>query len=626
MPEALDCSACHTVDAWTAVREVMDFDHATVERFPLGGAHARVACRGCHLDLRFDGPDVDGDQCAACHSDVHQARFVDPCVACHVTSSFTSVSGDRAHARTAFPLVGAHGQVTCEGCHADEEGGAFTALDTECVACHRTDWEESGVTGTIDHVVSGYPTECTRCHNVMGWSDAPAFDHVASARGYELIGAHGRLRCASCHVVPGLGLLFTPADAGDCIACHQDDYDENHGGSTFPTTCATCHGHESWEDADFDHDATVFPLAAPHDDLACEDCHHGSSFALRFPEPADADDCVACHEADYDGEHGGSGFPTTCLHCHRRTSWEGVDDHAALSAGFDLVGAHDEAPCTGCHAPGSFVLLFPIPGGQDDCVACHQGDYDGEHGGSGLPTTCLTCHGVDTWEGAEVDHGALSGGFDLVGAHAASACTACHAPGSFVLLFPIPGSQDDCVACHQGDYDGEHGGSGLPTTCLTCHGVDTWEGAEVDHGALSGGFDLVGAHAVSACTACHAPGSFVLLFPIPGSQDDCVACHQGDYDGEHGGSGLPTTCLTCHTVDTWEFDHDAQAFPIYSGDHRNEWDACSDCHTAPYDYGVFSCLSCHEHNQAETDDEHGEVSGYAYESGACLSCHPNGSS
>ncbi|MBM3436056.1 MAG: hypothetical protein FJY07_07585, partial [Bacteroidetes bacterium] len=70
------------------------------------------------------------------------------------------------------------------------------------------------------------------------------------------------------------------------------------------------------------------------------------------------------------------------------------------------------------------------------------------------------------------------------------------------------------------------------------------------------------------------------------------------------------------------FNHDSQYFPIYSGKHNGKWDQCSDCHTNPNNYEVFTCLTCH--TQAETDNDHDEVPGYQYNSDACLACHPNG--
>jgi hypothetical protein len=405
------------------------------------------------------------------------------------------------------------------------------------------------------------------------------------------------------------------------VACHRADYDEEHAGSGFATTCADCHTVDSWEAADFDHAATGFALLGSHAPLACAACHMEPGNALRFPAPSEQEDCVACHRADYDEEHAGSGFATTCADCHTVDSWEGAEfDHG--STGFDLVGAHAPLECAACHIQPGNQLRFPSPSSQEDCVACHQADYDQQHAGSGFANTCADCHTVDTWEGAEFDHG--STGFDLVGAHTPLECSACHIQPGNELRFPAPSTQEDCVACHQPDYNDEHAGSGFPTTCTDCHTVDTWEGAEFDHGST--GFDLVGAHTPLECSACHIQPGNQLRFPAPSTQEDCVACHQADYNDEHAGSGFPTTCLTCHDVDSWDaaFDHDAQFFPIFSGAHDNEWDTCQTCHVNPGDFSVFTCLTCHEHNQAEMDDKHDQEPGYLYDSARCYDCHPDG--
>ncbi|MGD8321346.1 MAG: hypothetical protein PVJ02_12855, partial [Gemmatimonadota bacterium] len=451
LPEGLDCSACHTAEGWRSLRSPMAFDHAERTGFPLSGAHAQAPCAGCHLDLRFDEPKVASDDCASCHADVHEGRMVQECAACHNTRSFQEVDGELIHARTSFPLTGAHRQITCESCHTTDVGGAYTSLDTDCVSCHEADYQGAQ---TVDHVGSGYPTDCTQCHTTLGWSDAPAFDHETISGGFALVGAHTGLRCASCHQVPGMEPLFSPSSQNDCVACHQADYDRQHGGGNFPTTCLDCHTVDSWEGADFDHALAGFPLEGRHATLSCSACHTDNSGGLKFTAPAGPTDCVACHQSDYDREHAGSNIPTTCATCHTQTSWEGAGlNHAQISGGFELVGSHATAPCTDCHTIPSYALLFPEPASQDDCASCHQAEYDANHGGSAIPTTCAGCHSETSWSGATVDHAALPGGFALTGPHATIACTACHAVPDYALLFPAPASQDDCVACHQADYD-----------------------------------------------------------------------------------------------------------------------------------------------------------------------------
>ena len=197
---------------------------------------------------------------------------------------------------------------------------------------------------------------------------------------------------------------------------------------------------------------------------------------------------------------------------------------------------------------------------------------------------------------------------------------------SIVVATPdSPKDRTDCIACHADAYLGKHGGSSTPETCLQCHAGRTWTGGDFDHTAVSNGFDLLGVHAVLSCTACHQADGTP---KYPGVGDNqCVACHQSDYDGQHGGSGTPTTCLHCHTRDEWtgaDFDHDAQFFPISVGKHQGKWSGCTTCHTDSSDYSNFTCFACHPHDQSRMDDKHSDVSGYAYDSDRCYACHPTG--
>jgi hypothetical protein len=486
------------------------------------------------------------------------------------------------------------------------------------MACHREEFEAPK---EVDHVTLGFPENCLACHSPNSWKEVGAFSHASYSGGFDLLGAHTTLTCGRCHI-PGGGLRFpTPSSPEDCYSCHQADYQGEHGGSGYPTTCLTCHNMSNWEGADDDHAELSggYVLEGAHDGMACTSCHtpdgHGTLFS-----PAGPQDCMACHQADYQREHPGSGYPTVCTTCHTASGWEGADiDHAALSGGYVLEGAHNVAVCTSCHTPDGHGTLFS-PAGPQDCVACHQADYQREHVGTGYPADCTVCHGVTTWEGVQVDHGALSEGYVLEGAHDGLACTSCHTADGKGLLFE-PAGADDCVSCHQPDYQREHTGSGYPSTCATCHTTSSWQGVQVDHAALSNGYVLEGAHDVLACGSCHtADGSGTLFTPT--GPEDCVACHQADYQREHSGTGYPTSCLTCHTVTRWtgvSADHAALSNGfVLVGNHDQL--ACASCHIVPGMQSLFSpsdaedCLACH---LADFQREH-SGSGYP---GTCLTCH-----
>ena len=89
----------------------------------------------------------------------------------------------------AFPLTGAHLQITCESCHENERGGAFSALDGDCVSCHLPDYQRSDI---VDHASRGFPTTCEQCHGSLAWQATEAFDHTAASGGFDLAGAHDR--------------------------------------------------------------------------------------------------------------------------------------------------------------------------------------------------------------------------------------------------------------------------------------------------------------------------------------------------------------------------------------------------------------------------------------------------
>lgn len=98
----------------------------------------------------------------------------------------------------------------------------------------------------------------------------------------------------------------------------------------------------------------------------------------------------------------------------------------------------------------------------------------------------------------------------------------------------------------------------------------------------------------------------------------CMGCHEDERPtGHHEGQ----ECMACHGTRTWDdgnFDHD-RFFPT----PHHGVSECADCHLGG-DTTDFTCTDCHEHSQANTDDEHDEIGNYTWESHACLACHPRG--
>ena len=466
---------------------------------------------------------------------------------------------------------------------------------------------------------------CDPGYPPTAWEDA-AYDHAALSGGFQLLGTHVGRPCTACHASSDYAPLFQAEDGNDCQACHMEEYEAEHAALGYPTGCTLCHTPTVWTDGSFDHLVASggFELLGVHRSLPCTACHDPDTFEPIF-DPEGAGDCGACHGADFPAAHQQRGFPADCAFCHAPTAWpDGSFDHLASSGSFALLGIHVGLPCTFCHADGSFEPVFD-PADANDCVVCHESRYLNAHEGSGYPTTCANCHTPTFWRNGEFNHAGISGGFELLGVHADSPCTACHDPVDFTPLFD-PSDETDCLACHQGDYDDRHGGTGYPTECTICHSPTSWTGGRFNHAAASGGFDLLGIHREKPCVSCHDPATFQPLFD-PADETDCLACHQAKYDEQHGEDGYPTACLFCHTPTAWEdvdFDHDRDYFPIFTGEHAPRWSTCATCHTDPGDFSDFTCFSCHAHNRVAMDQKHGDEEGYAYVPSACITCHPDG--
>jgi hypothetical protein len=405
--------------------------------------------------------------------------------------------------------------------------------------------------------------------------------------------------------------------AGSATAQDNDRGRNPHG--KLQEECSTCHKSEGWTPVrispKFDHAKKGFPLTGAHATTACRYCHT----SLEFSQVQQT--CAACHKDVHQGELGAN-----CAQCHSNRSF--LDRSAMVRAHqttrFPLSGAHLTADCESCHTPSSRGRLTFV-NRPTTCVECHLSDYQAtrnpSHQAGGFPKDCIQCHSTAAWPMARFDHSATR--FPLTGAHRAVICQQCHGDGVY------KGKSTACVACHQTDYNGtndpSHKAAGFSTDCVSCHTTTAWTGATFNHNTTQ--FPLTGAHKTVACQQCHGDGVY------KGKSTACVACHQADYnattDPNHKAAQFPTDCASCHTTTTWSgatFNHDASFFPVYSGAHRNQWSACSTCHTNSSNYAQFTCLVCHAHDQATTNSHHTQVNGYRYDSQACYSCHPRGTS
>ena len=223
-----DCATCHTTRSW----EDVTFDH-NATRLPLTGKHRNLECQACHVADTFAGLDP---ACVSCHAkdDVHNGQLGTQCEGCHVADGWDRVTFD--HARTRFPLDGAHVEVPCTQCHTD---GRFAGTPTDCVACHQAPADHVGVFGD----------DCASCHTTAKWTPATLPDHTFPLDH----GGQGVVACSVCHD-QGTYTSYT------CYNCHEHtptNIREKHveEGIYDYQNCVRCHptGREKegkWEEED----------------------------------------------------------------------------------------------------------------------------------------------------------------------------------------------------------------------------------------------------------------------------------------------------------------------------------------------------------------------------------------
>lgn len=242
-------------------------------------------------------------------------------------------------------------------------------------------------------------------------------------------------------------------------------------------------------------------------------------------------------------------------------------------------------------------------------LALHQSNPD-----------CADCHSPAGWLPAKFDHDQV--GWPLEGKHAETRCGFCHEKE---LSLAIPRS---CDGCHRDPHRGE-----LGLRCEGCHDAGSWHSRFGADAHRRSAFPLSGAHAFIPCEECHQD-NFSRGFARAAAR--CIACHADDYQRaamtsiDHVRAGFSEACETCHTP--WRFtrarfpDHET-CFQISGGPHGGI--GCRECHTSlpsgivsgACNTGTAACTGCHEHDRADTDDEHRNVPGYQYEDRKCYECH-----
>jgi hypothetical protein len=305
------------------------------------------------------------------------------CTACHTTEAWKPARRDMEFNHdeaTRFPLLGRHAQAACGACHLDLRFDEPKFAANDCAGCH------------VDVHQGRLSTDCATCHNTTTFTGVSGLEAHARTR-FPLTGVHLQIHCETCHRDERAG-AFTALDAS-CAGCHAADRQRAvfpaHAGEQF-TDCLQCHQTSGWAGARFDHAAVAngFVLTGAHARASCDACHIPPDNRLRF-SAAGQNDCVGCHRADYDREHGRTGFPVTCTDCHNDRSWRGATfDHDRFFPIFSGGHRGEWRACQDCHQGQGDFRTFT-------CLTCHRrremdDEHEDERGYVYESARCLACH------------------------------------------------------------------------------------------------------------------------------------------------------------------------------------------------------------------------------------------
>lgn len=277
-----ECQSCHTPIGWKKINRSA-FDHNRTD-FPLLGKHQSITCEKCHLPgapLKI----AQFQKCGDCHQDIHKGQISSisesqDCSQCHNVNGFTPSTYTLAdHARSIFPLQGAHRAVPCFMCHPKDYDNAtentirFKQKSSLCTDCHM-DPHQGAAAAFLDE-----RKNCTSCHIEESWHQV-TFDHDRTR--YHLTGAHQLVACSKCHksikdTDGHTRLLFKVSDF-NCQNCHIDLHEGqfNHlkADDSATVDCSLCHDTKKWKPSKFDHKRNSrFPLEGAHANVDCSRCH-----------------------------------------------------------------------------------------------------------------------------------------------------------------------------------------------------------------------------------------------------------------------------------------------------------------------------------------------------------------
>jgi len=222
-----NCTQCHGYDNWGTIV----YDHNNSD-FILRGRHLDVSCEECHQHGVFEGTPSN---CYDCHLDPHEEKFGQQCELCHSEDDWLLIHYN--HDFSGYSLIGVHAQAECSTCHPQDQ---VLGTPTDCIGCHRTDYETAI---EPNHQAAKFGIDCEECHknSDISWEFGYWQEHESIfPLRTSSAGHHDNFTCSECHPTANNYKKY------NCLACHpRDEMDAAHRDTRqykyLNSKCLKCH-------------------------------------------------------------------------------------------------------------------------------------------------------------------------------------------------------------------------------------------------------------------------------------------------------------------------------------------------------------------------------------------------
>ena len=213
--------------------------------------------------------------------------------------------------------------------------------------------------------------DCSDCHTVENFTHTTYTIERHNLLEFQLKGSHLATPCAFCHKKEETWVFKNMEKR--CVDCHENIHKNSISDKYLREgTCLNCHSELAWNQVEFDHQTTNYPLIGKHKEASCKNCHFREKNEIIQQVFAGlTKNCSACH-VDIHHNQFEKNKQTNCEDCHTNNDWKPEKFNHDQSR-FKLDGKHVNVDCAKCHKVNAGLGNYIQYKFKDvSCKSCHS--------------------------------------------------------------------------------------------------------------------------------------------------------------------------------------------------------------------------------------------------------------